>query len=183
MIDKLLVTLGLTGLISLVCCEDSNTSDVKKHRVTSGLKIEKKITLKKPYKHVTKKDATISITDSSHIHPFEISGKIPPLSKETDKRIISKLQVTGLDFDIDVLPEVAILDNIPDTYRENPPLRKFNNRVSMKTEMISLKDLDYGKYKAVVFQNPMNKQDIKGFIHIPTIWAAPKIYNSKSIAV
>jgi len=44
--------------------------------------------------------------------------------------------------------------------------------ISMKEEMISLEDLDTGQYKAMVIQDPNNKQSIKGFVYIATAWGA-----------
>jgi len=42
----------------------------------------------------------------------------------------------------------------------------------MKEEMISLEDLDTGQYRAMVIQDPNNKQSIKGFVYISTAWGA-----------
>jgi hypothetical protein len=44
--------------------------------------------------------------------------------------------------------------------------------ISMKEEMISLDDLDTGQFKAMVIQDPNNKQGVKGFIYIATLWGA-----------
>ena len=44
--------------------------------------------------------------------------------------------------------------------------------ISMKEEMISLDDLDTGQYKAMVIQDPNNKQGVKGFVYIATLWGA-----------
>ncbi len=50
--------------------------------------------------------------------------------------------------------------------------REPEKQISMKEEMISLDDLDTGQYKAMVIQDPNNKQSIKGFIYISTAWGA-----------
>jgi hypothetical protein len=50
--------------------------------------------------------------------------------------------------------------------------REPEKTISMKEEMISLDDLDTGQYKAMVIQDPNNKQNIKGFIYIATAWGA-----------
>jgi len=42
----------------------------------------------------------------------------------------------------------------------------------MKEEMISLDDLDTGQFKAMVIQDPNDKQSVKGFIYIATLWGA-----------
>jgi len=50
--------------------------------------------------------------------------------------------------------------------------REPDKQISMKEEMISLDDLDTGQYKAMVIQDPNNKQSIKGFVYIATAWGA-----------
>jgi hypothetical protein len=50
--------------------------------------------------------------------------------------------------------------------------REPDKQISMKDEMISLEDLDTGQYKAMVIQDPNNKQSIKGFVYIATAWGA-----------
>ncbi|MCE5250092.1 DUF4159 domain-containing protein [bacterium] len=50
--------------------------------------------------------------------------------------------------------------------------REPEKQISMKEEMISLDDLDTGQYKAMVIQDPNNKQSIKGFVYISTAWGA-----------
>lgn len=50
--------------------------------------------------------------------------------------------------------------------------REPEKQISMKEEMISLDDLDTGQYKAMIIQDPNNKQSIKGFIYISTAWGA-----------
>ena len=48
--------------------------------------------------------------------------------------------------------------------------REPEKQISMKEEMISLDDLDTGQYKAMVIQDPNDKQSVKGFIYIATLW-------------
>lgn len=50
--------------------------------------------------------------------------------------------------------------------------REPEKQISMKEEMISLEDLDTGQFKAMVIQDPNNKQSVKGFIYIATLWGA-----------
>jgi hypothetical protein len=54
---------------------------------------------------------------------------------------------------------------------EVPILRIPDLRISMREEMIALDDLDYGRYKAMVIQDPYDRQAVRGFVHIPTVWA------------
>jgi len=48
--------------------------------------------------------------------------------------------------------------------------REPEKQISMKEEMISLEDLDTGQFKAMIIQDPNNKQDISGFVYIATAW-------------
>ena len=42
---------------------------------------------------------------------------------------------------------------------------------SMREELLSIEDLDFGKYKALIFQHPEDKKDIEGFLYMPvSIW-------------
>jgi hypothetical protein len=50
--------------------------------------------------------------------------------------------------------------------------REPEKQISMKEEMITLDDLDTGQYKAMIIQDPQDKQSIKGFIYISTLWGA-----------
>ncbi|HDY87595.1 MAG TPA: DUF4159 domain-containing protein [bacterium] len=50
--------------------------------------------------------------------------------------------------------------------------REPEKQISMKEEMISLDDLDTGQYKAMIIQDPNDKQSVKGFIYIATLWGA-----------
>jgi len=50
--------------------------------------------------------------------------------------------------------------------------REPEKQISMKEEMITLDDLDTGQYKAMVIQDPNDKQSVKGFIYIATLWGA-----------
>ncbi len=50
--------------------------------------------------------------------------------------------------------------------------REPDKRISMKDEMISLEDLDTGQYKAMVIQDPNDKQSVRGFVYIATAWGA-----------
>lgn len=50
--------------------------------------------------------------------------------------------------------------------------REPEKQISMKEEMISLDDLDTGQFKAMIIQDPQNKQEISGFIYIANAWGA-----------
>ena len=50
--------------------------------------------------------------------------------------------------------------------------REPEKQISMKDEMISLDDLDTGQFKAMIIQDPVNKQDIAGFVYLANAWGA-----------
>ncbi len=45
-----------------------------------------------------------------------------------------------------------------------------DSRVSLREELITLDDLDYGKYGALAAPGDFSKRDFKGFLHIPIVW-------------
>ncbi len=71
--------------------------------------------------------------------------------------------------DIDTSVEVFIPEGID---FEMTSTREPEKQISMKEEMISIDDLDTGQYKAMVIQDPNDKQSVKGFIYIATLWGA-----------
>ena len=74
---------------------------------------------------------------------------------------------TSMDFDTG--SEVFIPGGID---IEMTATKEPEKQISMKEEMISLDDLDTGQFKAMVIQDPNDKQSIKGFIYIATLWGA-----------
>ena len=48
--------------------------------------------------------------------------------------------------------------------------REPDKTISMKEELITVDDLDIGKYKGMVIKDPTDKQNIKGFVYIATLW-------------
>ena len=61
--------------------------------------------------------------------------------------------------------------DIPD-YREGIT-REPENVISLKEYLLSVDDFDTGQYKGLVIKDPVNKQDIKGFVYIPVdVWGA-----------
>ena len=76
------------------------------------------------------------------------------------------------DFDIETVSPPSELFLPHDLFIETAASREPENRISMKEEMISIDDLDTGRYKAMIIQDPGNKQSIKGFIYLSTVWGA-----------
>jgi len=81
--------------------------------------------------------------------------------------------VASYDFDDDMQVNIDTDKYIHESIGiEMTATREPDKHISMKDEMISLEDLDTGQFRAMVIQDPNNKQDVKGFIYIPTVWGA-----------
>ncbi len=81
--------------------------------------------------------------------------------------------VASYDFDTKMDIDSGINVFIPEGINiELTATREPLKQISMKEEMISLDDLDTGQYKAMVIQDPNDKQSVKGFIYIATLWGA-----------
>ncbi|MFC1607060.1 DUF4159 domain-containing protein [Candidatus Latescibacterota bacterium] len=102
-----------------------------------------------------------------------------------ERKPTAQIQVKSVST-IDLMGSVATFEYEPDTIQNNneqvymperieiqmATTREPEKQISMKEEMISLEDLDTGQYKAMVIQDPNNKQSIKGFVYISTAWGA-----------
>jgi len=89
------------------------------------------------------------------------SDKLPPI--EYSYNFFS--QISKNDHIIPVYP-------IPLYVPENQRIPAITKRsfISIKDELITFENLDYGKYKGLAFQSLEKKQSIKGFIHLATAW-------------
>ena len=73
------------------------------------------------------------------------------------------------DMNIDIGGEMFIPEGLD---IQMTATREPEKQISMKEEMISLDDLDTGQFKAMIIQDPSDKQSVKGFIYIATLWGA-----------
>jgi len=80
--------------------------------------------------------------------------------------------VTTFEYKTDMSTNVDAGFSVPQVNIEMTTTREPDKQISMKEEMISLEDLDTGQYKAMIIQDPNNKQSIKGFIYISTAWGS-----------
>jgi hypothetical protein len=51
-------------------------------------------------------------------------------------------------------------------------LKEPEKRIDMQAEFLDLTALDTGKYKGMVIQDPRDKQSIKGFVYLATVWGS-----------
>ena len=106
---------------------------------------------------------------------MEIVGDIDAsISPETMRELIAEIAA-----DMDSVQYAEIKDNLEwelyfhweDFIIAEEIAREDTNYISLKEEMITVDDLDSGDFKALVIKDPENKQNVKGFIHIPVdIW-------------
>jgi hypothetical protein len=98
-------------------------------------------------------------------------------SADIQTKSVSTLNLMGnvasFDYNSEMKTDASADAFIPENLEiEMTTTREPEKQISMKEEMISLDDLDTGQYKAMVIQDPNNKQSIKGFVYISTAWGA-----------
>src|SRR3989339_1520557 len=76
---------------------------------------------------------------------------------------------TGSNLGLDVQTNLFVPEGLKIRFVSS---REPEKQISMKEEMISLDDLDTGQYKAMVIQDSNDKQSVRGFIYIATLWGA-----------
>jgi len=103
----------------------------------------------------------------------EIVERRPTAEIKTKEAATSLMgSVTSYDFgemNIDAGADLVVTESIN---IEMTASREPEKQISMKEEMISLDDLDTGQYKAMIIQDPSDKQSVKGFIYIATLWGS-----------
>lgn len=119
--------------------------EFKKVRVKQREYKKKEMTERKPTKDIRTKDVQSNIV--GNVTSYEFSTKMD-------------VDAGGVIF----VPEGLKI--------EMAASREPEKQISMKEEMISLDDLDTGQFKAMVIQDPNDKQSVKGFIYIATLWGA-----------
>ena len=98
-----------------------------------------------------------------------------PTAEIKTKSIQQNLLGTVASYDFDTKMDVDSGANvfIPESINiEMTATREPEKQISMKEEMITLDDLDTGQFKAMIIQDPNDKQSVKGFIYIATLWGA-----------
>ncbi len=119
--------------------------EFKKKRVAQRVLQKKEIQQRKPTAEIQTKSLSSEILGS--VMSFDYGGEMN----------------TNIDQDVNIPIGIEIQMNAA---------REPDKQISMKDEMISLDDLDTGQFKAMVIQDPNNKQSIKGFVYIATAWGA-----------
>jgi len=75
--------------------------------------------------------------------------------------------------DMSALFEESFEDTLETPPVEIPPGRGSPLLSTIESEMISVEDLDYGKYKSVILRDLLVKRNISGFVYLPvTVWGA-----------
>ena len=98
-----------------------------------------------------------------------------PTAEIKTKSLQANIMGTVASYDLDTSMEIdagGVLFIPEGIDIEMTASREPEKQISMKEEMISLDDLDTGQYKAMIIQDPHDKQSVKGFIYISTLWGA-----------
>jgi hypothetical protein len=119
--------------------------EFKKKRVAQRQMVRREVQQRKPTAEIQTKSLSMDIMGS--VATFDYGGEMN----------------TNIDQEVFVPEGIQI---------EMTATREPDKQISMKDEMISLEDLDTGQFKAMVIQDPNNKQSIKGFVYIATAWGA-----------
>lgn len=130
---------------------------VRRPRMKKAFEFKKKRVAKRIYqkKEIQQRQPTAEIK-TKEISTMDLMGSVASYEFDTEMK-------TDMDAQVFVPEGIEI---------EMSATRAPDRQISMKEEMISLDDLDTGQFKAMVIQDPNNKQDIKGFIYISTAWGA-----------
>jgi len=97
------------------------------------------------------------------------TSEIKTKSIHTDIGTVATYEFEDTQFKIDTDNDFFVPESIEINLNST---RMPEKQISMKEEMISLDDLDTGQYKAMIIQDPTDKQSVKGFIYISTLWGA-----------
>ncbi|MHB9030533.1 MAG: DUF4159 domain-containing protein [Candidatus Latescibacterota bacterium] len=119
--------------------------EFKKKRVAQRVLQKREVQQRKPSADIQTKSLSMDLMGS--VASFEYGGEMS----------------TNIDQEVFVPEGIQI---------EMTTTREPDKQISMKDEMISLEDLDTGQFKAMVIQDPNDKQSIKGFVYIATAWGA-----------
>jgi len=130
---------------------------VRRPRMKKAFEFKKKRVQKRIYqkKQIQQRQPTAEI-QTKQISTMDLMGSVASYEFDTEMK-------TDMDAEVFIPEGIDI---------EMTATRAPDRQISMKEEMISLEDLDTGQFKAMVIQDPNNKQDIKGFVYIATAWGA-----------
>ncbi|MBN1293634.1 MAG: DUF4159 domain-containing protein [Candidatus Latescibacteria bacterium] len=91
----------------------------------------------------------------------------------------SIITIVRRELDRDLIKRIKSYDDLEhvvmERYYEDMSIRRepydSKTKISFRDELLSVDDFDFGKYKALIFQDPKNIQDIEGFLYLPaSIW-------------
>jgi len=130
---------------------------VRRPRMKKAFEFKKKRVAKRIYqrKQIQQRQPTAEI-QTKQISTMDLMGTVATYEFDTEMK-------TDMDTEVFIPEGIDI---------EMTATREPDRQISMKEEMISLDDLDTGQFKAMIIQDPNNKQDIKGFVYIATAWGA-----------
>jgi len=130
---------------------------IRRPRMRKAFEFKKKRVQKRIYekRQITERKPTAQI-ETKQISTADVMGTVVSYEFETE-------------METEIQHEVFVPEGLE---IEMTATREPEKQISMKEEMISLDDLDTGQFRAMIIQDPSNKQEIKGFIYIATAWGA-----------
>ena len=90
-----------------------------------------------------------------------------------NKELLISLDSIDSTFSKEIQNQINGINKLPvnNDNMYNILIRKPENEISMKEQMIDIENFDIGKNKAIIIKDPDNKKNIKGFLRIPvTVW-------------
>ena len=131
---------------------------IRRPRMTKAFEFKKKRVQQRVLQRqeFTQQQPTKEIETKSVDTAMDLMGNVASYEFETDMD-------TNMDTGMIVLEGVDL---------QMATSREPEKQISMKEEMISLDDLDTGQFKAMIIQDPQNKQEITGFIYLANAWGA-----------
>ena len=142
-------------------------------RMTESLEIVKKDV---KVKALQKEKRDIRLPDG------EIPVKSPPAIDELPDRYIidvdSLISAVRAELDRELMKRIKSYDDLArivfERYYEDLTIRRDpygRSKISLREELLSIKDFDFGKYKGFIYQDFENKQALEGFVYIPaSVW-------------
>jgi hypothetical protein len=83
---------------------------------------------------------------------------------------IRDIDFSAGDSPFKIKPDDSFLQFIGSPYLPPVEMKVRTPKSSLKKEMLSWNDFDYGKFKSFVGRNQQNREQINGFLYIPTVW-------------
>ena len=100
------------------------------------------------------------------LEPQHVSVMVTPELQPYPDSLFTIDEVPG------TLPVLSVDNSFKPPYQELSIIREPEKRCSLRDELLRPCDLDFGRYRGLIFEEAGRKQKIQGFIRIPTVWGS-----------